>query len=537
MAGSSAVRLRLRFDYPPPSGPQCRMSWILLDLNRCRVIADLCSEIRERFGYSRRAELDLFIEESYLPPTESIYLIRDNDSIRVKVSSLSYSSASEPVEQVISGKKRSRKEEDEEQLVEDCAVAVSKKSKKEVTPVNGFSHHEETKKKNKKKKRKKNKRVEPQTEAEAALKPVKEPLSSKDQSGANSRKTPGSTVTPRTSKNSRKQKDSDSSDSSVESSKKHTPKSKPQTLLKQAVTAKAKETSSSECSSSEDDSAAPPQPNKPNLAVKPSPIPLKPTSNANSKPSVKKPSTQSSSDSSPSSSSPSPPARKIPPPPPPSAVQNGPPPALSTPVAKKNEKKPESSDSDSSSETELVIKTPNPQVLGMTPRGGGRVRGRAGVRGGFGRARGTPWKQNFHYNYDSGEQQTQDDSQSNRSLILENPPEPKPSRDYSTLPLLAAPPAAGQKIAFKLLELTENYTPEVSDYKEGKIVGFNHTTGMIELEILTQTQARAEPGKFDLVYQNPDGSESVEYAVTLGSQVTERWDSLLEPRLIVESMG
>lgn len=32
--------------------------------------------------------------------------------------------------------------------------------------------------------------------------------------------------------------------------------------------------------------------------------------------------------------------------------------------------------------------------------------------------------------------------------------------------------------------------------------------------------ARTEPGKFDLVYQNPDGTERVEYAVTLGSQVT-----------------
>lgn len=32
--------------------------------------------------------------------------------------------------------------------------------------------------------------------------------------------------------------------------------------------------------------------------------------------------------------------------------------------------------------------------------------------------------------------------------------------------------------------------------------------------------ARPEPGKFDLVYQNSDGSERVEYAVTLGSQVT-----------------
>lgn len=33
--------------------------------------------------------------------------------------------------------------------------------------------------------------------------------------------------------------------------------------------------------------------------------------------------------------------------------------------------------------------------------------------------------------------------------------------------------------------------------------------------------APAEPGKFDLVYENPDGSEIVEYAVTHGSQVLD----------------
>ncbi|XP_072549535.1 coilin [Salminus brasiliensis] len=527
MAGSSAVRLRLRFDYPPPSGTQCRMSWILLDQNRCRVIADLCSEIRERFGFSRRAELDLFIEECYLPPAESIYLIRDNDSIRVKVSGLSCLSASE--ERATSGRKRSRKDEDEEQQLQGVAVGPKKKSKSEDTAVNGLGQHEETKKKRKKK----NKKVEKQTEA--ATEPGKEPESFKIQTEKTSRKAPGSsgTLNSKAPKTSSKQKESsDSSDSEEETPQRPPPKPKPKpkTPPKQTVVAKAKESTSSESSSSSDEATS--KPSKPRLPVRPSPVPLKPTS-TNSKPSAKKLSTQPSSDSS-LSSSPSPPARKAPPP---SAAQNGPPPTPSTPVSKNNEKVPESSDSDSSSETELVIKTPNPQVLGMTPRGGGRVRGRGGVRGGFGRARGTPWKQNIHYNYDSGEQQKQDDSQTNRSLVLENPPEPKPRRDYSALPLLAAPPAAGQKIAFKLLELTENYTPEVSDYKEGRIVGFNHTTGMIELELLTQAQARAEPGKFDLVYQNPDGSERVEYAVTLGSQVTERWDSLLEPRLIVESSG
>ncbi|XP_057717021.1 coilin isoform X2 [Corythoichthys intestinalis] len=107
------------------------------------------------------------------------------------------------------------------------------------------------------------------------------------------------------------------------------------------------------------------------------------------------------------------------------------------------------------------------------------------------------------------------------------------SRDYSAMPLLAAPPQVGQKIAFKQLELTENYTPEVSAYKEAMIVSFDPITKQVELELLSVAQAPSEPGKFDLVYQNPDGSELVEYAVSRESRVAERWDSLLEPRLII----
>lgn len=84
MATSSlnTVRVRLYFDYPPPATPECRMCWLLVDLNKCRVVADLSSIIKEKFGYSRRTILDLFIEDCYLPPTESIYIVRDNDSIR-----------------------------------------------------------------------------------------------------------------------------------------------------------------------------------------------------------------------------------------------------------------------------------------------------------------------------------------------------------------------------------------------------------------------------------------------------------------------
>lgn len=80
--GSNFIRLRLHFDYPPPAAVDCRMCWLLVDLNASRVVADLESVIREKFDFSRGSILSLFIEDCYLPHTESIYVVRDNDSVR-----------------------------------------------------------------------------------------------------------------------------------------------------------------------------------------------------------------------------------------------------------------------------------------------------------------------------------------------------------------------------------------------------------------------------------------------------------------------
>lgn len=79
---SNFIRVRLYFDYPPPAVVDCRMCWLLVDLNSCRVVADLESLIREKFEFGRRSILSLFIEDCYLPHTESVYVVRDNDSVR-----------------------------------------------------------------------------------------------------------------------------------------------------------------------------------------------------------------------------------------------------------------------------------------------------------------------------------------------------------------------------------------------------------------------------------------------------------------------
>ncbi|XP_068119724.1 coilin isoform X2 [Hyperolius riggenbachi] len=137
---------------------------------------------------------------------------------------------------------------------------------------------------------------------------------------------------------------------------------------------------------------------------------------------------------------------------------------------------------------------PKPDVLGHG-RGRGRDnplwrgQGGRGFRGQGNQNRGRGNPNQFFYNYDPQMKEQQlDEPATNVSIIIQNPPEPA-RKDYSTLPLLAAPPQVGKCIAFKLLELTDNYTPEVSDYKEGRILSFDPVTQQLELQLLGQQQS------------------------------------------------
>ncbi|NWV85441.1 COIL protein, partial [Dasyornis broadbenti] len=169
-----------------------------------------------------------------------------------------------------------------------------------------------------------------------------------------------------------------------------------------------------------------------------------------------------------------------------------------------------------------------------------RGRGFRGMMRGQGHGRGT--NPGFFYNYSSaGQKQRQlNEAATNTSVLVQNPME-IPKRDYSVLPLLAAPPQVGERIAFKRLELTENYSPEVSDYKTlSSKKKKPKTTPKTELLLLGSMVnisiflVAKEPGKFDLVYQSADGEELIEYAVPQDTKITESWDALIEPRLIVE---
>ncbi|XP_036409067.1 coilin [Megalops cyprinoides] len=526
-SGLNTIRVRVYFDYPPPAVPDCRMCWVLVDLNKCRVVADLASIIKEKFDFSRRTILNLFIEDCYLPPTESVYVVRDNDSIRVKVEGVpqvnGFESSRNSDSLPCKAKKRDR-EADEEAA--ENSVKKRKKRKEESPEVESQPAEKKTKKKRKKEK---------QGIPVKQITPAKVPTLSKTKQETTAKKPSA----PSTSAQSKAAKQSTSSSGTSDSSEEEPPK-KPSAV------------------------SAPSRPAAGGLVKAVVPPPAAAAAAASS--------SDSSSDSSPS---PTPPPKRTVPTTGASSAPSAP------PVVKKAQEKPKSSssDSDSSSEAELVIKRPglgqrvglgvatnSIQPGGVAGRGRENVRGggrgsspgrgmgrgigrgdgrppwrgsspRGGPRGGHSWGRGSMANRNFHYSDQNGLQQHLNDTLTNKTVVLQNPPESIPKRDYAAMPLLAAPPQVGQKIAFKLLELTENYTPEVSDYKEGKIVSFNPSTNQIELELLTSKPAPVEPGKFDLVYQTPDGSEIVEYAVSRGSQLTERWESLLEPRLIVESVG
>ncbi|XP_027738185.1 coilin [Empidonax traillii] len=589
-AGGGPVRLRLQFDHPPPASPGCALCWLLLEPGQARLVTDLLSLIRHRFGFSRRARLSLFLQGALLPPAESARLVRDNDSLRVKLDDI----VSDDYEETDDGftytrkedKKRHRHKQDEEEFSrnedrhkrkkkkdkhnleysscrEESSVDIwdsqkrytKRKRKEEVSgknrPAEGkeessTAHSKKLKKNEREKQVATKKKDEKQTKAAAAKMALEwgsENFSLN--SGKNTTKkitTQSSKKRVETSDSSSTLSDSDSSELNIKQNKSShkpiaatPPKDKSQGAAnsaaktnkvtvksntektKTAVSKNAKKPQSSSSdsdSSTEDEKATPAQ----DSTAKEKSLP---TNTLAVKATTTAPKAKSSSSESDSSDSDTPVTKKP-------AADAG----LSNPIVRNCVKQlPTSTQGPSASPGRGRGRGSGEDYFWRGPRG----RGFRGMMRGQGHGRGA--NPGFFYNYSSeGQKQRQlNESATNTSVVVQNPVE-VPKRDYSVLPLLAAPPQVGEKIAFKRLELTENYSPEVSDYKEAKIISWNADKKQIELEILSAPAGPTakEPGKFDLVYQSADGAELIEYAVPQDTKITESWDALIEPRLIVE---
>ncbi|XP_058416591.1 coilin [Diceros bicornis minor] len=567
MAASETVRLRLQFDYPPPATPHCTVFWLLVDLNRCRVVTDLISLIRQRFGFSSGALLGLYLEGGLLPPTESARLVRDNDCLRVKLEERGV--AENPV--VVSNgdgthslprkaKKRAFKLEEDEETelgyrdskkhwkrqennnnertldLEPRAVtnqSVRKKNKRKNKATYGVvdDDDEETKRKSPKKKEKceykkqaKNPRLsKAQTVKEWTMQKCSPPKGSPARNSLVKSKRKGGVGIPT--------EEGPSSSSESESYHESTSDGLSNAILEVR--------NSSEKTSTELSKEGPSTKNT--TANK-----VAPKTGFNSTPTKGKTTRPSSSSSDSSSESDDRCAMSK------SAPERaagfsktggvfagrgcpGPGPSSQTPNATGWKH------SDSNGGRQAPGPPPNVTLPTSLGRGWGRgedflswkgARGR-GLRG-RGRGRGHAVSCLLNRNADYQKQQQLNEVITNSSTIIQNPVETH-KKDYSLLPLLAAAPQVGEKIAFKLLELTSDYSPDVSDYKEGKILSHNPETQQVDIEILSSLPAVKEPGKFDLVYHNENGAEVVEYAVMQEKRITVFWRELIDPRLIVES--
>ncbi|XP_070380454.1 coilin-like [Dermacentor albipictus] len=98
----------------------------------------------------------------------------------------------------------------------------------------------------------------------------------------------------------------------------------------------------------------------------------------------------------------------------------------------------------------------------------------------------------------------------------------KQVKDYSNYPKLKVPPKVGDIIAFKILELDANYCPNVSDYKEGKVLQHNPVSDFVRIELRQAEAKKTYGGKFELEVPE-EGMPPMEKVVSL------LWTELLEP--------
>ncbi|EPQ11636.1 Coilin [Myotis brandtii] len=457
MAASETVRLRLRFDYPPPATPNCMDFWLLVDLNRCRVVTDLISLIRQRFGFSSGAILSLYLEGGLLPHGESARLVRDNDCLRVKL---------------------------EEREVTENPVVVSNGDSTHFLPRKAkkrsfkLEEDEETDYRNSKKQWKRR-----ENNNENTLDP--EPKAVTDQSGRG--------------RNKRKHK---ATLDVVDEDDKETKRKSPKKKEKCAYRKQTKNPKSSKA-----------QTVKEWTVQKCSPPKGSPARNSLVK-AKRKGGVDVHAKDSPSSSSESESCHD-------SASEH-----LSNVILEVRK---------SSEKVSTALLKEGPSI--------NTTANKVATKIAFNSA---PIEDKTTRTSDSSSDSSSDSddqSEASKSSLektagpLKPNPVRTPKKDYSLLPLLAAAPQIGEKIAFKLLELTPDYSPDVSDYKEGKILSHNPETQQVDIEILSSTPVSPikEPGKFDLVYHNENGSEVVEYAVTQERKITVFWRQLIDPRLIVES--
>ena len=103
---------------------------------------------------------------------------------------------------------------------------------------------------------------------------------------------------------------------------------------------------------------------------------------------------------------------------------------------------------------------------------------------------------------------------------------------YSDMPLLKSLPDIGDRIAFKVLEISNNYTPTLSGYKVGTVSEIFSHQNMLKVELDPQFIKGNKPkeGKFEL----PDSELDESCEMVQGNQKSFQWTELYEPKKVIQ---
>ncbi|XP_076324685.1 uncharacterized protein LOC143232758 isoform X2 [Tachypleus tridentatus] len=114
----------------------------------------------------------------------------------------------------------------------------------------------------------------------------------------------------------------------------------------------------------------------------------------------------------------------------------------------------------------------------------------------------------------------------NKNVVAQNSKPHK--KNFSQYPPLIGPPRSGDIIAYKILELSASYCPEISEYKATAVVNYNFTNDKVEVELIGDEVSTVGSGKFDLPVQNDEDEATGEKT----NKVEVAWTSMIEPRLL-----
>ena len=106
-----------------------------------------------------------------------------------------------------------------------------------------------------------------------------------------------------------------------------------------------------------------------------------------------------------------------------------------------------------------------------------------------------------------------------------------PAPNYDALPALRQIPPVGSEIAFKVLEMSDDYSPGLSEYKVGAVVAVGER-GDVTVELKAGMKKRRRNGKFEL--NDEDGENDAEVGSAMET-LRYNWAEMHEPKLLAAS--